>query len=235
MKDGEPILEKLGQAPLPTEYGDWTYVVFGDHIHGNFHEMLVFGDLDKDSLGDGKDLLVRIHSACRTNEIFHAVNCECRNQLDHAMALIQQQKRGIVLYLDQEGRGNGIVGKLAQLNGMFSWQNGEIGQKIDSRTGKRIDTDRAYKDAGYPSETRDFTIAGEMLKSVGVLSVRLLTNNPRKISGIKSAGIKVTPVEIHIPPENAIIASDLRSKAKNLNHKISKKHWELEELTKSDF
>lgn len=233
MKEGESIIEKLGQSPLPTDHGDWTYVVFGDHLQGNFHEMLIFGNVDNGSLGNREDIIVRIHSACRTNEIFHAVNCECRNQLDFAMALIQEQKRGVILYLDQEGRGNGIVGKLAQLNGMFFWQHGEIRQKVDPTTNERIDTDRAYKEAGYPSESRDFLIAGEMLKSVGIVSVKLLTNNPSKIAGIESAGIKVHPLEIHIPPENEIVASDLKSKAKNLGHKISEEHWKVNKL-KSD-
>ena len=226
-REGESMIEELGRAPLPTEYGDWTYIVFGDHTHGNFHEMLVLGNIDNGSLGDGKEILVRIHSACRTNEIFHAVNCECRKQLHQAMNLVQKEQKGIILYLDQEGRGNGIGGKLAQLNGMFAWQDGKIEQRVDKSTGERIDTDRAYKEAGYPSETRDFTVAGEMLKSIGVTSVRLLTNNPAKIAGIETAGIKVTPVEIHILPDNEIIAADLRSKAKNLGHKIGQEYWRV--------
>ncbi len=226
-QEGENMLEELGRAPLPTEFGNWTYIVFGDHTHGNFHEMLVFGNIEDNSLNEGKDVLVRIHSACRTNEIFHAVNCECRKQLQQAMQLIQQEKRGIILYLDQEGRGNGIVGKLAQLNGMFTWQNGKVEQKIDKATGERIDTDRAYKEAGYPSEARDFTAAGQMLRSIGIKSVRLLTNNPVKIAGVKSKGIEVTPVGLHILPDNEIIAADLRSKAKNLGHRIEKEHWQV--------
>lgn len=227
IKEGENMIEELGRAPLPTEFGDWTYIVYGDYIHGNYHEVLVFGNLDDGSLGDKEDILVRIHSACRTNEIFHAVNCECRKQLHFAMKLIQQEKKGIILYLDQEGRGNGMVGKLAQLRGMFVWNNGEIQQKIDIATRERIDTDRAYKEAGYPSESRDFTVAGEILKTIGVHSVRLLTNNPQKIAGVENAGINVTPVEIHILPENEIIATDLRSKAKNLGHKISEEHYQV--------
>lgn len=110
---------------------------------------------------------------------------------------------------------------------MFGWQDGKIEQKRDHVTGERIDTDRAYKEAGYPSECRDFSVAGEMLRAVGVTSVRLLTNNPRKIAGIESAGIAVTPVEIHIEPDNEIIASDLKSKAQNLGHKISADQWQV--------
>ncbi len=225
MQEGENMIEELGRAPLPTEFGDWTYVVYGDYTNGNHHEMLVFGNLDEGSLGDKENILVRVHSSCRTNEAFHAINCECRKQLHLAMELIKQESRGIILYLDQEGRGNGIAGKLAQLRGMFDWENGIIKQSFDSITGERIDTDRAYKEAGYPSEKRDFTVAGEMLKSIGVRSVRLLTNNPKKIAGIESADIKVALVEIHIMPDNEIIATDLKSKAKNLNHKIDENQF----------
>lgn len=223
-QEGESVVEEFGRAPLPTEFGDWTYVVFGDKTTGFHHEALVFGNLSQDAVSGGDNVLVRLHSACRTNEVYHAINCECRKELQEAMRMIKQEGRGIILYLEQEGRGTGIAGKLAQLNGMFGWQEGKIEQKRDPVTGERIDTDRAYKDAGYPSECRDFAVAGEMLRALGVQSVRLLTNNPRKIASIESAGITVMPVEIHIAPDNEIIASDLRSKAKNLGHAIMEEH-----------
>lgn len=218
-------VEELGRAPLPTEFGNWTYIVFGDYTHGVHHEMLVFGNVASGSLGDGRNLLVRMHSSCRTNEVYYAINCECRKELHRSMSLIQKEGKGIILYLEQEGRGNGIVGKMAQLRGMLKWKGQKIEQRRDLKTGERIDTDRAYKDAGYSSEVRDFTVAGFMLKHVGITSVRLLTNNPQKVKGVKSAGIEVTQVEIHIPPDNEIIASDLRSKAKNLGHTISEEHF----------
>lgn len=223
-KEEKPLLEELGRAPLPTEFGDWSYIVYGDYTNGSHHEMLVFGNIGAGSLGEGEDILTRVHSSCRTNETFHALNCECRKELHEAMKLIQKEGRGIILYLEQEGRGTGIAGKMAQLNGMFGWENGLIEQKRDLQTGERVDTDRAYKEAGYPSEARDFSVAGDMLSRVGVTSVRLLTNNPGKIAGIESAGIAVTPTEIHITPDNDIIASDLRSKAKNLGHTIREEH-----------
>ncbi|PWU24141.1 hypothetical protein C5B42_00570 [Candidatus Cerribacteria bacterium 'Amazon FNV 2010 28 9'] len=228
-KEGETMIEEFGRAPLPTEFGDWTYIVYGDKTTGQHHEMLVFGNISEGSLKDGEDILVRMHSSCRTNETYHAINCECRKELHEAMSLIQKEERGIIIYLEQEGRGTGIAGKIAQLNGMFGWDHGKIEQKRDPITGDRIDTDRAYKEAGYPSESRDFSIAGEMLRSIGVYSVRLLTNNPLKIAGIENAGIRVTPVEIHISPDNEIIASDLKSKAQNLGHRISELQWKYDQ------
>jgi len=224
VKEGEPMIEEFGRSPLPTEFGDFTYIVYGDKTNGQHHEALVYGNLVEGSLGNGENILVRLHSSCRTNEAYHAINCECRKELHRAMELIANEGKGVILYLEQEGRGTGIAGKLAQLNGMFGWENGKIEQKRDRITGERIDTDRAYKEAGYPSESRDFTVAGEMLKAIGIRSVRLLTNNPLKIAGVESSGIKVTPNEIHIAPDNEIVASDLRSKAMNLGHTISKEH-----------
>jgi len=224
-KEGEQLIFELGRAPLPTEFGDWTYLCFGDKTSGEHHELLVMGNLPQGFSESGENILVRLHSACRTNEIYHAVNCECRKELHLAMQLIQQEGSGVIVYLDQEGRGTGMKGKLAQLNGMFEWQQGRIQQRRDARTGERIDTDRAYKEAGYPSEVRDFTVAAQMLQHIGVRSVRLLTNNPGKIAGLQENGIAVTPVGIHIRPDNEIIASDLRSKAENLGHVITTEDW----------
>src|SRR6266581_4404885 len=118
-----PLVEKLGEAPLPTDFGDWTYMAYGDYTSGAHHKLLVFGDFNDGSLGDGENVLVRMHSSCRTNETYHAINCECRKELHQAMSLIQQEGRGAIIYLEQEGRGTGISGKLAQLNGMFGWDD----------------------------------------------------------------------------------------------------------------
>lgn len=226
-KEKTSVIEELGRSPLPTEFGDWTYIVFGDLANAKQHEVLAFGDLPKGAFYEKlDDVLVRVHSSCHTSEIFYAVNCECRQQLHASMSLIQQEKAGIIVYLDQEGRGNGIVGKLAQLREMLKWSMDKIEQKKDFMTGEAVDTDKAYKQLGYPSEVRDFNIAGEILKGLGIKSVRLLTNNPQKIKGIESAGVAVKPVEIHIVPSNEIISTDLRAKAKKLGHRINEKHWE---------
>ena len=134
------------------------------------------------------------------------------------MEKINQEDRGVIVYLDQEGRGTGISGKMTQLDNMLEWKDGKIEQRFED--GKRVDTDKAYKQAGLPSECRDFTVAGEMLNMIGVKSVRLITNNPSKVEGILQAGIGVTRIESHIPPENEIVESDLKSKVENLGHLI---------------
>lgn len=228
IENGEGLVELLGGAPIPTEYGDMTYVVFGDKTTGLHHEVMIRGNMKDRALGDGHDVLVRLHSACSTSEHFHASNCECREELHEALTMIGGEGRGAVVYLAQEGRGIGLAGKIAQLNGMFEWKDGKIEQSVDE-VGERIDTDRAYKQAGYPSEERDFDVAGEMLHRLGIKSVRLLTNNPRKIEGVASSGIYVTPVGLHIPPANEIIAADLRSKALNLGHDIDETSYTYQE------
>ena len=213
---GESLISLLGIAPLPTEYGDYTYMVFGDKTTGEHHEVLIYGQ----DIGDGENILTRVHSACRTNEVFHATNCECRKELEETFKQIQQERKGIIIYLEQEGRGTGIAGKMKQLEGMFEWRDGKIEQRL-TPDGQRVDTDMAYKQAGYQSECRDFSVAGEMLQFIGARSVRLVTNNPVKIRAIEEAGISVVPQEIHIHPDNEIIKSDLRSKAANLGHNIA--------------
>jgi len=130
-----------------------------------------------------------------------------------------------IIYLEQEGRGTGIVGKLAQLREMFAFDDaGNIIQEMDGN-GIPIDTVRAYKQAGLPTECRDFSIAAKILRLLGVTSVRLLTNNPRKVAALKAANINVDPVEIHIPPANDFVAGVLRAKAYDLGHHISPEHY----------
>jgi 3,4-dihydroxy 2-butanone 4-phosphate synthase / GTP cyclohydrolase II len=222
-KIGKEKVMEIGRAPLPTEFGDFTYIIFGDYTSGEHHEVLLYGQ--EDNITD--NMLCRMHSACQTNETYHAVNCECRKELQESLQMVASEGSGLLLYLKQEGRGTGMSGKMRQLDGMFGWDNGKVDQKRDEN-GVRIDTDRAYKEAGYPSECRDFSVAGEILKRLGIRSVRLLTNNPSKIKGLTDSGIEVSPVGIHIAPDNEIIASDLESKAKNLGHAIPEPMYKYE-------
>lgn len=213
---------ELARGPIPTQFGGWTYIAFGDVVSGEHHIALVYGRADK--LED-TNVMVRVHSACRSSEIFSAINCDCREQLMTAMEQIHREGSGVIIYLEQEGRGTGIVGKLAQLREMFAFDDaGNIIQEMDGN-GIPIDTVRAYKQAGLPTECRDFSIAAEILRLLGVTSVRLLTNNPRKVAALKAANINVDPVEIHIPPANDFVAGDLRAKAYDLGHHISPEHY----------
>lgn len=224
---GHQLVQELGRAPLPTEYGDWTVIAMGDKTDGSVHHVLAYGDVQR-SIRNGENILVRLHSACHTSETYHAVNCECREELQQTMQMIQQEGAGVIVYLQQEGRGNGVVGKLDQLKGMFGWNtNGQIEQKRDPDTGERVNTVQAYIEAGYVSERRDFTAAGQILQHLGLTSVRLVSNNPRKMQGVEAAGISVEPVSILIQPPNEIVASDLMHKAIGDGHRIPPEYWQV--------
>jgi len=235
LERSKSLTREIGSAPLPTEFGDWTIVAIGDKTNGLVHHALIFGNLKSNVLSDGKDILVRLHSSCHTSETFHAENCECRQELELTMKKIQQEGRGVILYLQQEGRGNGVVGKLDQLRGMFEWDDkGKIQQRRNPNTQERVDTVQAYIEAGYVSERRDFSVAGEMLENFGIKSVRLITNNPRKIAGIRQSGVTVRPVAIHVPPPNEIVASDLKAKALEDGHDIPPEFWTVHTISEED-
>ncbi len=223
---GKRIAEILASCPMPTEYGDWTNVLFGDYTTGRTHDALVFGNWEKGSLGNGRGVLTRMHSSCRSSDIFHATNCECAAELREAMARIKKEGRGVIIYLDQEGAGNGLVAKLEAFSKAYAWKNGRITEARDSKG--VINMYDAYERLGYKTDRRNYEVAGQMLKALGVKSVRLLTNNPRKIKGIESAGVEVERESIHIAPSNRMQSTILRAKARRLGHKISKEKWTQE-------
>jgi len=212
-----PIVKMLASTPLPTEYGSVTYYVFGDLSNGHVHSVAVFGDARKTLKGAAR-ILLRVHSSCGTSELFHATNCECREELDEAMKRISKAHRGIVIYLDQEGAGNGITNKIMAYRKAFEWKNGKVVPV--KRNGKTFSIYDAYEELGLPPENRDFTVAAAILKELGVKKVRLMTNNPKKVEGLRRHGIDVEPYGIHIKPTNSIVKEHLRAKAQKLGHKI---------------
>ncbi len=220
------IVVEIGRCPLATEYGNWTYIVFGDYINGVEHDVLVYGDFKK---GDNPkaNILMRMHSSCRTSDIFHASNCECRQELEKAMSEISKEKSGIILYLNQEGAGNGLFGKINAYNKMFEWKNGRVVMRINKKTGMPVDVHEAYTFLGMDPDARDYSIAGRILKKMNVNSVRLMTNNPAKINGLEALGIRVMRKGIHIKPENKMVKHLLRTKAEKLGHNIEKKHIKM--------
>lgn len=207
----QSIVERLGYAPLPTKHGNFTLVAYGDKTTGEEHFALVYGNLENGALGNGKNVLIRIHSSCVTGEIFTATNCECPEQLAEALSEIATLKRGVFIYLHQEGRGNGTKGKLAQLANMFHFDGNKILYDMD--------TDTAFHKAGYEGERRDFSVAGAILKDLKVKSVCIMTNNPQKIAGLKHARIKIMKRKaIIIEAANEVVANDLLAKKVKLGH-----------------
>ncbi|MEM3883995.1 MAG: GTP cyclohydrolase II [Methanothrix sp.] len=218
-----PIVKMLSSTPLPTEYGGFTYVVFGDLTNGQFHTMMIYGDASR--IKKKERLLLRVHSACGTSELFHATNCECREELEEALKRISKAKSGIVIYLNQEGAGNGITAKTKAYSNAFEWKNGKIVER-KKKDGSEVSIYDAYKKLGYPQENRSFAAAAAMLKEFGIRKVRLMTNNPKKVEGLKQYGIDVQPYGIHIKPKNNTMKRHLEAKAKLLGHSIKSKDLE---------
>jgi len=188
------------RATLPTLYGEFQVYVFRDNIDKKEHLAIVKGDIN-----DGEMIPVRIHSEYLTSEVLGSLKCDCREQLQTALQYIADGGRGLVLYMRQEGRGIGLGNKIAA----YALQ--EIG----------YDTVEANHKLGFPDDLRRYDVAAGMLRILGVKSVRLLTNNPKKIRGLEEFGIEVierVPVEIQPNPVNQFY---LMTKAKKSGHLLN--------------
>ena len=166
----EKLLNRIAEFKLPTTAGTWTGYAFENSIDGNTHVALVMGEI-----GDGRDLLVRVHSECLTGDALHSLRCDCAAQRDGAMHIIAKEGRGIFLYLRQEGRGIGLANKLRA----YALQD------------KGADTVEANLALGLPVDKRDYGIGSQILADLGVKELRIITNNPRKIFGLEGYGMKI--------------------------------------------
>ncbi|MCH7747890.1 MAG: bifunctional 3,4-dihydroxy-2-butanone-4-phosphate synthase/GTP cyclohydrolase II [Acidobacteria bacterium] len=195
----ERLVRRAAAAKLPTQYGDFDLVAFESLINGETHLALVRGDI-----GDGEDVLVRVHSCCLTGEVFHSLRCDCGAQLATAMERIAAEGRGILLYLNQEGRGIGLTNKIRA----YELQD------------QGYDTVEANERLGFKPDQRDYGIGAQILNELGVRSMRLLTNNPRKFVGLEGYGLSVTA---SLALEVAITGparSYLRTKKAKLGHTL---------------
>lgn len=203
-REQEMTVEHLGTSPLPTKYGNFNFAGFGDKTLGKEHTAFWMGDIS------GEDVLCRVHRSCVTSEIGGAINCDCPEQVQEAMKEIAKEGRGVLVYLQDEGRGNGLRGKIAQLNGMFKWNGDEIEHVTDTVT--------AFEAAGYAGERGDYTAAVDILRFLGVRSVRLMTNNPEKIKALDEAGIPVIHRSHIMENVSEITRKDLQAKKDRLGH-----------------
>jgi 3,4-dihydroxy 2-butanone 4-phosphate synthase / GTP cyclohydrolase II len=180
----ESIVNSVASATLPTEYGEFQVHAFENHIDKQVHIALVCGDI-----GDGQDVLVRVHSQCLTGDVFHSVRCDCGAQFDKALRRIAGEGRGVLLYLNQEGRGIGLANKIRA----YALQD------------QGLDTVEANERLGFQADQRDYGVGVQILRQLGVVSMRLLSNNPRKLVAIEGYGLSVSqwlPLEIPASPSN---------------------------------
>jgi 3,4-dihydroxy 2-butanone 4-phosphate synthase/GTP cyclohydrolase II len=199
-RSNEKLIERVVEARIPTDYGTFTAVGFKSLVDDRQHIALVMGDI-----GDGENVLTRVHSECLTGDVFGSLRCDCGDQLDTALARIGAEGRGVVLYIrGHEGRGIGLLHKLAA----YRLQD------------EGLDTVDANVNLGLPVDARDYGIGAQILFDLGVRSMRLMTNNPTKRVGIEGYGLSIVgtvPLSVEPNEENE---SYLRTKAARLGHDI---------------
>jgi 3,4-dihydroxy 2-butanone 4-phosphate synthase / GTP cyclohydrolase II len=196
----ESLVKRVASARLPTEYGEFDLHAFENLVDKQTHIALVCGDIT-----NGKDVLVRVHSQCLTGDVLHSVRCDCGAQLQVAMRRIAGEGRGVLLYLHQEGRGIGLVNKIRA----YELQD------------EGFDTVEANERLGFKADQRDYGMGVQILRELGVRSMRLLSNNPRKLVGIEGYGLSVSewlPLEI---PASEFTRRYLKAKKEKLGHKLS--------------
>ena len=194
----ERLVHRVAEARLPTDHGTWRIVGYRNDVDRQEHVALVYGEI-----GDGEDTLVRIHSKCLTGDVFHSLRCDCGWQLDKAMELIAADGRGVIVYLDQEGRGIGLLNKL----------------KAYELQDRGADTVEANEQLGFKPDLRNYGIGAQILLDLGLKSSRLITNNPRKMVGLEGYGLRIgerVPIVQPAHDENADYLSTKRDKLGHL-------------------
>jgi 3,4-dihydroxy 2-butanone 4-phosphate synthase/GTP cyclohydrolase II len=204
----EKLVERVVATALPTEFGEFVAVGYRSLVDDKHHVALVKGDL-----AGQEDVLVRVHSECLTGDVFHSLRCDCGEQLESALARIEREGLGVLLYLSQEGRGIGLLNKLR------AYKLQEEG----------LDTVDANLSLGLPVDLRDYGIGAQILVDLGLSSIRILTNHPKKISGLSGYGLSVTdqiPIEQVPNPHNEAY---LRAKREKLGHTLHHQGLALDE------
>lgn len=193
----EKLIRRVAKVQMPTRAGDFVAVGYESLLDGEQHLALVKGDV-----ADRENVLVRVHSECLTGDVFHSLRCDCGDQLDAALEMIEHEGRGVLLYMAQEGRGIGLLNKLR------AYELQEQGR----------DTVEANVELGFPADLRDYGIGAQILSDLGLSSIRIMTNNPRKLVGLEGYGLTITErVPLEIKPTDANLRY-LQVKREKLGH-----------------
>jgi 3,4-dihydroxy 2-butanone 4-phosphate synthase / GTP cyclohydrolase II len=195
----EKLVARVSDTVIPTEHGQFKFILYRDMINNQFHVALTMGELDNAAT------LVRVHSECMTGDVFGSLRCDCGRQLKKAMEIIGRERKGVVLYMSQEGRGIGLADKIRAYN----------------LQDKGMDTVEANEALGHKPDLRDYGIGAQILEDLGLKNIRLLTNNPRKIVGLEGYGLTVVeraPLEIAPNPANYRY---LKTKKEKLGHNLN--------------
>ncbi len=207
-REQDKLVERVVETSLPTDFGDFNVVGFRSLVDDKHHIAMVKGEIDGQ-----EDVLVRVHSECLTGDVFHSQRCDCGQQLEDALRRIEDEGRGVLLYLAQEGRGIGLLNKL----------------KAYKLQEQGLDTVDANLELGLPADLRDYGIGAQILVDLGLTSIRLLTNNPKKIVGLEGYGLRVTdqlPIVHAATPHNA---EYLRAKKERMGHLLHHQGLALDE------
>ena len=194
----ERLVHRIADARLPTEFGDWRVIGYRNDVDHAEHLALVYGEAEGQ-----RDVLVRMHSKCLTGDVFHSLRCDCGVQLHRAMEKIRAEGRGVIVYLDQEGRGIGLHNKLR------AYQLQDQG----------ADTVQANERLGFKPDLRDFGIGAQILRDLGLSTLRIMTNNPRKLVGLEGYGLEIierVPLIADTTPENQAYLDAKRDKLGHL-------------------
>ncbi len=194
----EQLVHRVADARLPTAMGEYRVIGYRNDVDDKEHVALVLGDVE-----GTRDVLVRMHSKCLTGDVFHSLRCDCGNQLHAAMEMVASEGRGVIVYLDQEGRGIGLLNKLRA----YALQD----------TGD--DTVEANERLGFKADLRDFGIGAQILRDLGLSTLRVMTNNPRKLVGLEGYGLEIVervPLLTDETPENQAYLATKRDKLGHL-------------------
>jgi 3,4-dihydroxy 2-butanone 4-phosphate synthase/GTP cyclohydrolase II len=196
----ERLVTRVAEAKLPTKFGNFKVIAYKSTTDPDEHLAMVMGDVATD-----EPVLVRVHSQCLTGDVFHSERCDCGEQIEIAMKRIADEGRGVVLYMRQEGRGIGIHNKI----------------KAYALQDKGMDTVEANLLLGFKADQRDYGIGAQILADLGIRNMRLMTNNPKKMSGLESYGLTITeqlPITTQPNPHNRRY---LQTKQKKLGHLLT--------------